>query len=249
MPSDVALSGVARSRFAPIETSSALACASLAGAANAGETRARRGTAAVAASAPSDWRRVNIGCVKFRLQWCGAASLPRAAAKVNCLARRPRLPNLRMASEAESRAESEGRCADERLLDVDAERKAYRADGYVLLKHLFPPLVLAMFRGRLQQDLDLTGTRTFVRGNNLLTKPAIEVYSLEYPPMAAFHWGLTARVMKVAGCELMPSYAYFRIYQQGDVCRVHSDRPACEHSLSLTVELGDNIPWALSMEK
>jgi hypothetical protein len=30
---------------------------------------------------------------------------------------------------------------------------------------------------------------------------------------------------------------------------VHSDRQACEHSLSLTVELGDNVPWALSMEK
>jgi hypothetical protein len=133
--------------------------------------------------------------------------------------------------------------------DVEQERESYASNGYVLLKHLFPPLVLAMFRGRLQQDLNLSGTRTFVRGNNLLTKPAIEVYSLEYPPMATFHWALTPRVTQVAGCELMPSYAYFRIYQQGDVCRVHSDRPACEHSLSLTVELGDNIPWALSMEK
>jgi len=132
---------------------------------------------------------------------------------------------------------------------IEQERESYRSHGYVLLKQLFPPLVLAMFRGRLQQDLNLSGSRDFVRGNNLLTKPAIEVYSLEYPPMSAFHWGLTPRVTQVAGCELMPSYAYFRIYQQGDVCRVHSDRPACEHSLSLTVELGDNIPWALSMEK
>jgi hypothetical protein len=47
----------------------------------------------------------------------------------------------------------------------------------------------------------------------------------------------------------MPSYAYFRIYQKGDICRVHSDRQACEHSLSLTVELGDNVQWALSLEK
>ncbi|MFL6760459.1 MAG: hypothetical protein ACJ8FR_10890 [Sphingomonas sp.] len=133
--------------------------------------------------------------------------------------------------------------------DVEQERESYVSNGYALLKRLFPPLVLAMFRSRLQQDLNLSGTRAFVRGNDLLTKPAIEVYSLEYPPMATFHWALTPRVTQVAGCELMPSYAYFRIYQQGDICRVHSDRPACEHSLSLTVELGDNIPWALSMEK
>lgn len=134
-------------------------------------------------------------------------------------------------------------------MEVSAEREAYRDDGYVLLKHLFPPTVLQIFRSRIQQDLNFHGSRAFVRGNPLLTMPAIEVYSLEYPPMAAFLWGLTPRVTQVAGCELIPSYAYFRIYQKDDVCRVHSDRQACEHSLSLTVELGDNIPWALSLEK
>lgn len=139
--------------------------------------------------------------------------------------------------------------AESRPVDATSEREAYREDGYVLLKHLFPASVLQAFRARIQQDLDFHGSRAFVRGNNLLTKPAIEVYSLEYPPMAAFLWGLTPRVTQVAGCELIPSYAYFRIYQQGDVCRVHSDRQACEHSLSLTIELGDNIPWALSLEK
>jgi hypothetical protein len=67
--------------------------------------------------------------------------------------------------------------------------------------------------------------------------------------MAAFLWGLTPRVSQVAARGLIPSYAYFRIYQKGDICRVHSDRQACEHSLSLTLELGENIPWALSLEK
>ena len=134
-------------------------------------------------------------------------------------------------------------------VDVGAERAAYRDDGYVLLKHLFPPVVLTAFRSRIQQDLNFHGSRAFVRGNSLLTKPAIEVYSQEYSPMAAFLWGLTPRVRQVAGVELIPSYAYFRIYQKDDICRVHSDRQACEHSLSLTIELGENIPWALSLEK
>jgi hypothetical protein len=133
--------------------------------------------------------------------------------------------------------------------DVAAEQEAYRDSGYVLLERLFPPPVLAMFRARLQEDLGLMRSRAFVRTNDLLTKPSIEVYSLEYPPMATFLWGLTPRVSQVAGCELMPAYAYFRIYQQGDVCKVHSDRQACEHSLSLTVELGENLSWALSFEK
>lgn len=151
-----------------------------------------------------------------------------------------------MASEAASTAAKTGGGEQP---DIAGERHAYLSDGYVLLKNLFPPVVLQAFRARIQQDLDFHGSRAFVRGNNLLTKPAIEVYSLEYPPMAAFLWGLTPRVTQVAGRELIPSYAYFRIYQQGDLCRVHSDRPACEHSLSLTIELGDDIPWALSLEK
>lgn len=133
-------------------------------------------------------------------------------------------------------------------LEVSSEEALYKENGYVLLKNLFPPAVLAAFRSRLQEDLGLMRSRQFVRSCELLTLPSIEVYSLEYPPMAGFLWGLTPRVAQVAGCELMPSYAYFRIYQKGDLCRVHSDREACEHSLSLTVELGDKIPWALSVE-
>lgn len=133
--------------------------------------------------------------------------------------------------------------------DQKAESETYRSSGYVLVKDLFPRALLTMFRSRLQEDLGLMRSRQFVRSCNLLTMPSIEVYSLEYPPMTGFLWGLTPRVAQIAGCSLIPSYAYFRIYQKGDLCRVHSDREACEHSLSLTVELGDDIPWALSVEK
>jgi len=128
-------------------------------------------------------------------------------------------------------------------------REAYGQDGYVLLEQLFPPLVLEVFHGKLQADLNLRGDPSFVTRTPLLTKPSLEVYSRQYPPMATFHWGLTPAVAEIAGCELIPSYAYFRVYQQGDVCLVHSDREACEHSLSLTVELSDCRPWALCVGK
>lgn len=126
--------------------------------------------------------------------------------------------------------------------------EAYRSRGYVLLKQLFPPLILQVFHGKLQRDLNLKGSTAFVSRTPLLTKPALEVYSRQYPPMASFHWGLTPAASAVAGCELVPTYAYFRVYQQGDVCLVHSDREACEHSMSLTVELADGVPWALCLE-
>lgn len=132
---------------------------------------------------------------------------------------------------------------------VDSDLEAYAAQGYVLLKALFPPVVLDVFHGKMQQDLNLKGNPAFISQTALLTKPAIEVYSRQYPPMATFHWGLTPRVAEIAGCKLMPTYAYFRAYQQGDVCLVHSDRHACEHSLSLTMHLADDLPWELSVER
>jgi hypothetical protein len=126
---------------------------------------------------------------------------------------------------------------------------AYRSNGYVLLKQLLPPVVLSVFHGKLQADLKLKENPRFVSRTALLTKPALEVYSRQYAPMAAFHWGMTATVSQVAQVQLIPTYAYFRVYQQGDVCLVHSDREACEHSLSLMLELADNQPWPLNIGK
>ena len=134
------------------------------------------------------------------------------------------------------------------VLNSPAARESYAAAGYVLLEKLFPPVVLEVFHGKMQQDLQLNGNPAFISQTGLLTKPAIEVYSRQYPPMATFHWALTPTAAAVAGCALVPTYAYFRAYQQGDVCLVHSDRHACEHSLSLTLHLADERPWALCVE-
>src|SRR3546814_1661396 len=45
----------------------------------------------------------------------------------------------------------------------------------------------------------------------------------------------------------LPSYDYFRIYRKDDICRVHSDRPSCEHSVSLTLAYSDDLPWPLEV--
>lgn len=125
----------------------------------------------------------------------------------------------------------------------------YWRDGYAPLTGLFPPEVLLAFYRRMQADLSAAGRplgRYTARGP-LLRQPAIEVYAQQYTPMLTFLWGLTPRVAEAVGRELLPTYAYFRAYQQGDVCRVHSDRQACEHSVSLTIAYGDGLPWALSV--
>ena len=129
------------------------------------------------------------------------------------------------------------------------ETERYRRQGYVALNGLFPAIVLNSFYEQMRSDLE-SGQRSmhhFTARGPLLTKDAIEVYAMQYPPMLTFLWGLTPRIALATGCELLPTYAYFRLYQKGDICRVHSDRPACEHSLSLTIAYGDDEPWALSV--
>ena len=129
------------------------------------------------------------------------------------------------------------------------ETESYRQQGYVALEGLFAPLLVSGFYERMRSDLQSAqrSMRSFAARGPLLSKDAIEIYAMHYPPMLTFLWGLTPRIALATGCELLPTYAYFRLYQQGDICRVHSDRLACEHSLSLTIAYGEDKPWDLSV--
>jgi hypothetical protein len=130
-----------------------------------------------------------------------------------------------------------------------SETEEYRTRGSVHLPGLFPKAMLALFYNQLREFIAIEhgSWAKFTARGPLISKDAIEVYSMQYAPMQAFLWGLTPRIAEAAGCELLPTYAYLRLYQQGDICRVHSDRLACEHSLSLTVAYGDDKPWELSV--
>lgn len=131
------------------------------------------------------------------------------------------------------------------------ETELYSRDGYVPLAGLFAVDVLHAFYHQLQSDFTKRGQSigTFTAQGPLLRQQAVEIYGYQYPPLLAFLWGLTPRISAAAGCDLLPTYGYFRAYKKGDICRVHSDRLACEHSLSLTVAYGSDLPWALSVSR
>lgn len=128
---------------------------------------------------------------------------------------------------------------------------SYRRDGYAHLRGLVPVEVAQAFLQRLKADIGpepirLSGATAHV---NLLTRPAFEAYGHHYTPMLYLLWGLTPIMEQVVGRALLPTYDYLRIYRQGDVCKVHSDRYSCEHSLSLTLGYSDGKPWPLEVEK
>jgi hypothetical protein len=125
----------------------------------------------------------------------------------------------------------------------------YHRDGYARIERLLAPEVVRAFLHRLQQDVSQSrvSLREYARQSPLLKKPSVEIYGYHYKPMITFLWGMTPIMSQLTGRDLLPTYNYFRIYSEGDVCRVHSDRASCEHSLSLTLGYSDGKPWELQV--
>jgi hypothetical protein len=128
---------------------------------------------------------------------------------------------------------------------------SYQDDGFVHLKNLITSEVARAFLQMLKQDMGdgaipLSGVTDYP---NLLHRPAFELYGHHYKPMLCFLWGLTPTISAIVGRDLLPTYNYLRIYREGDVCRVHSDRQSCEHSISLTLDYSDGAEWDLEIGK
>jgi len=56
------------------------------------------------------------------------------------------------------------------------------------------------------------------------------------------HERLWPTIEHVVGEELVPTYAYARLYSNGDILKKHIDRPACE--VSVTIQLGRSHHYA-----
>ena len=53
---------------------------------------------------------------------------------------------------------------------------------------------------------------------------------------------------KVTHLELFPTYSYFRVYKRGDILVKHTDRPACEISVTLCLGFEAERPWPILLD-
>ena len=124
----------------------------------------------------------------------------------------------------------------------------YQADGYALVREMVPHEVARALMNRIRTDLGPGPIKLpDAELAPILNRNALEIYGNQYTPLQTFLWALTPAMERVTGCALIPTYDYFRIYREEDVCRIHRDRPACEHSLSLTLDYSDDAPWPLEI--
>jgi hypothetical protein len=125
----------------------------------------------------------------------------------------------------------------------------YKEDGFATIRGLIPPEVASNLFKQLQMDLSAAGKsfETFAKSHPLSMHQTVDISGHFYRPLTTFLWGLTPIISELTCADLLPSYDYFRIYQKDDICRVHSDRPSCEHSVSLTLAYSDDLPWPLEV--
>jgi hypothetical protein len=123
----------------------------------------------------------------------------------------------------------------------------YDGAGYAHLERLMPPEVTQALLNQFWRDLLDGKLPVLFKRNELLTKPAMELHGSHSAAITTFLWGLTPAMSELTKCDLLPTYAYFRLYQKGDSLRVHNDRSACEHSLSLTLGYSDGEVWAFDV--
>jgi len=69
------------------------------------------------------------------------------------------------------------------------------------------------------------------------------------PAMRTLLYYFLYDMREYTGEDLEPTYSYFRVYKNGDVLHRHTDRKACEYSVSITLkrEKTDEV-WPLCLE-
>jgi len=118
------------------------------------------------------------------------------------------------------------------------------------------PANFKVVRGMLSGELlDFLGHYSYARANS---PDAIE-YPDDQVPNTPSLYDDTAMVVllhsrlydmeQYTGVDLKPTYSYLRVYKHGDVLHRHTDREACEYSVSITLkrEHKDEI-WPLYLE-
>jgi len=124
----------------------------------------------------------------------------------------------------------------------------YQEQGSAPLPGFLDPEVTRALLARFMADLRSGTVKAALNKRNpVLRRNALELYGTGYAPMRSFHWGLTPALERLVGTALVPTSCYFRIYNRDDICRVHSDREECEHSLTLTLDSGGDAPWAFEV--
>jgi len=98
-----------------------------------------------------------------------------------------------------------------------------------------------------------TGQMKYVRNKVLYTPDEKQVTGsfgrFNIPVYKELHYLVRKAVEKELGIDLLPTYFYERFYYVGHRLNRHSDRTACEVSVTLQISTNSNKPWPIWFER
>ena len=100
----------------------------------------------------------------------------------------------------------------------------------MIIKNLIPKEFCQFFTHTLLRNIDLQEEKEDEQVPNSLTLMSHEII------FETLHERLWTKIEGVVGRKLIPTYAYARLYQNGNELEKHTDREACE--VSVTIQLG-----------
>ena len=110
---------------------------------------------------------------------------------------------------------------------------SFYKDGYFIVKNLITKHNTFEMHDHLNQRSD--GNLNDEQINNTPSFYADEM-------MQEMQTKLLPKIEEHIGLELLKTYTYARVYKRGDILRIHTDREACE--ISVTLDLGGD-PWSI----
>jgi len=115
--------------------------------------------------------------------------------------------------------------------------------GAVHIKNVIPKEFCHYFTHVLMRQVDLDGKKGDIQVPNA---KAILDHEVFFETLQERLW---PTIESVAEEELLPTYSYARLYSNGDILEKHSDRPACEVSVTLQLGRSHHYAWPIYMGK
>ena len=112
--------------------------------------------------------------------------------------------------------------------------------GAIHIQRLVPPDFYKFFTHVLMRQSDLSP-----RGDpQIPNAKAILDHEYMFETLHELYWDV---IEEIVGEELIPTYAYARLYSNGDVLEKHTDRPACEVSVTIQLGRSHHYAWPIYM--
>jgi len=116
----------------------------------------------------------------------------------------------------------------------------FNKHGAVHITKLIPPDFYKFFTHVLMRQADLSP-----RGDQQIPNAkAILDHEYMFETLHELYWDVLEGIV---GEELLPTYAYARLYSNGDVLEKHTDRPACEVSVTIQLGRSHHYAWPIYM--